>query len=242
MSKMDNLYASAEELRLPLKRKRYSTVELGETVRLEQEKKREEQDRSGPGKPGTGKRGKALPGLEIDPFLRSEAEVTAFGTLCHHRIEAKLKGEEPGVSLPEELLGRPKEELRKIVETADALVESFISTELGEQTEAGSFESELGFTLRVDPPGEEGQTLFIKGQIDLLLIRDNETMVVDFKTDRYMQPEEHEGQLAVYRAAARELYGLPARSYVVYLRGMRVEEVNREVDISALCGRMGDTT
>ncbi len=219
LERMDSLYDSAEELRFPLTRKIYSTVELGEMFRHAQE----------------GLQGRQLPKLEIDPLLRSEAEVTAFGTLCHHRIEAKLKGEDPG-TLPGELVGRPEEELNKIVETAELLAESFIATGLGRQTMEGSFESELGFTLRVDIEG--GEAVYIKGQIDLIVVGKDEVKVVDFKTDRHAQPEEHAGQLAVYRAAARELYGLPARSYLVYLRGMEVEEVDGEVDITALCSRI----
>jgi len=41
----------------------------------------------------------------------------------------------------------------------------------------------------------------------------------------------------VYRRAAAELYGLPARSLLVYVRDGRVEELSTPVELESLCAR-----
>jgi hypothetical protein len=43
--------------------------------------------------------------------------------------------------------------------------------------------------------------------------------------------------MAVYRRAATELYGLPARSILVYVRDGRVEELSAPVELERLCAR-----
>jgi hypothetical protein len=61
----------------------------------------------------------------------------------------------------------------------------------------------------------------------------SELTVVDFKTDRTFSRDAHRLQLALYREAAGELYGGPARAFVYYLRNGRVEEAGPMPELGA---------
>ena len=81
---------------------------------------------------------------------------------------------------------------------------------------------DAGELLEEGPPGED---VLLNGAIDLLLFEPDGLTVIDFKTDR-VQPggegekaREHALQLALYRRAAEELFGLPVKeAWVWFLR------------------------
>ncbi|MEA1912158.1 MAG: PD-(D/E)XK nuclease family protein, partial [Spirochaetota bacterium] len=85
------------------------------------------------------------------------------------------------------------------------------------------FESELAFLLNI---GDSQNPLYINGQIDLLIEKKEEVIIVDFKTDKYMNPEEYAVQMFLYRQAAREIYNKPVLSYLFYLRDGRAVKVD----------------
>jgi ATP-dependent exoDNAse (exonuclease V) beta subunit len=58
--------------------------------------------------------------------------------------------------------------------------------------------------------------------------------VLDFKTDQRMEPEHHAFQLSLYRAAAGDIFGLPARAFVYYLRHGREHEYTDAPDEAGL--------
>ncbi len=258
---MDGRYADAELIRPPLPQKLFTPVELNTLLRHAMRAEAEGASRSpeaarsdasraaGRGQTEPPERRERLARLEIDDFLQSETEITAFGTLCHRLIEEKLEGQEPSPMSGWPAV-RPAEQLRRIEQTARLLSDRFLATPLGEEARGGDFESELSFLLRIDGAGgsETGATdgtkagagdgmSFIKGQMDLCLIRTDSVLVLDFKTDRVVAPEHYAGQMAAYRRAAEELYGLPASSSLVYLREMRIVAVDTEIDIASLCRR-----
>jgi len=55
------------------------------------------------------------------------------------------------------------------------------------------------------------------GQIDLLFEEDGRMIVVDFKTDRKMNPQAHYGQLAAYYRAVADIFGKPVTIWLCYL-------------------------
>ena len=81
---------------------------------------------------------------------------------------------------------------------------------------------DAGELLQDGPPGEE---ILLNGAIDLLLFEADGLTVIDFKTDR-VQPggegekaRDHALQLALYKRAAEELFGLPVKeTWVWFLR------------------------
>ncbi len=242
LGRLRKIYDEAPEIHLPLRRIFFTPVELG---RLHWERTAAETTDSnavGPGydpepaeqREGTEGQnlGRALQALPVDGFLEGEDEITAFGSYCHRLIEAKLKGEEVG-SLPAELAAKSEGKRKIIEETGEKLSLDFLATPLGREAREADFESEVSFILRVDD--EEGSGSFIRGQIDLLLPGPDRVRVIDFKTDRFLDPRHHEGQLAIYRSAAAELYRLPAESCLVYLRGMEIVKVEGGPDPQLLC-------
>ena len=108
---------------------------------------------------------------------------------------------------------------------------AFASSDLGHRTLlAQKVLREYEFSILLDagelleegPPGED---VLLNGAIDLLLFEPDGLTVIDFKTDR-VQPggegekaREHALQLALYRRAAEELFGLPVKeAWVWFLR------------------------
>jgi ATP-dependent exoDNAse (exonuclease V) beta subunit len=70
---------------------------------------------------------------------------------------------------------------------------------------------------------------YIDGVVDLVFEAEGQVFVVDFKTDRVEAPEAHRAQLAAYADAARDLWGMPCRAWLYYLRSGHAREVGAEV-------------
>ncbi len=174
---------------------------------------------------------------ELDPLLKGSAAAMAFGDLVHETIEYEVKGLPGKPGLPTAFLDLEPVSVQLLEDGARTVADRFFATPLGEEVRvaarAGLVESELPFLLRIGIDRAESQNL-VRGQIDLLLQRENEVVVVDFKTDREVRPEGYAVQMAVYREAAAELYGRPARSILVYVRSGELHEVDTKVDLNSL--------
>ena len=77
-------------------------------------------------------------------------------------------------------------------------------------------ESEYSFLLPVSAPNNT--EILFQGSIDLVFESDNECIIIDFKTDRHQQLEQHAVQLAIYARAAPAFSTLPVKTAVAYLR------------------------
>jgi len=81
----------------------------------------------------------------------------------------------------------------------------------------------------------EGRTIAITGQIDLLFGEDTNSndagpvTVVDFKTDRIENPEDHYAQLAAYFRAVEDIFARPVSVWLYYLRSGRAVDVTEAV-------------
>jgi len=160
--------------------------------------------------------------LDSDSFL-TEEHYAAFGTHCHRIIEADLKSIRDKVLLPSSFSSFQAFQ-KKILETdAQKLAANFLSSSFALEIKDSSFESELAFILNI---GDSQNPLYVNGQIDLLLEKENEVVIVDFKTDKYRAPEEYAVQMFLYRKAAEEIYDKPALSYLFYLRDGKETKVN----------------
>src|SRR6056297_167837 len=145
------------------------------------------------------------------------------------------------VQIPPLFASLGPEQALEVEREARQLADAFLSSPLGQEALSAVTETELPFLLLLDGRDErqgEAVEYLVKGQIDLLLQRRDEVLIIDFKTDRVCRPSEYAAQMAVYRRAAEELYGLPARSMLVYVRGCRVEEISIPVDVEALCSNV----
>ncbi len=157
-----------------------------------------------------------------------EALEKEFGLLCHYILEQMLLGNYHRESIPQNLLtpftesSWGREALKKTLEKAETMAASFFSSPLEKNIkEARKRETELPFLLLVKP-----ELPLLRGRVDLALFQEKEIHVVDFKTDKRMVPGEHRLQLFLYRTALTEMYTLPVRSSLFYLRyGELVEEM-----------------
>jgi ATP-dependent exoDNAse (exonuclease V) beta subunit len=208
---------------------------------------------SGPGAPGPGPEENYS---HLDALLLEHELSAAFGELVHSCIEYGALRKPDRVPLPPKILTLEPKETALLEEAARRMASRFFTSDIGKEVKeaaaSGRAESELPFLLRLDlelEPGsnvaagteEEAGTadasadsVLVRGQIDLLLIRPREVVVLDFKTDHIIRPEEYAAQMAVYRRAAAELYAKPSRSILIYVRTGQLCEIDTEVDLEEL--------
>ena len=190
--------------------------------------------------------------LACDRLLTSELRRTEFGTLVHRVIEQRLnryresgeyRSEGPGAYLG--LVGTrlrdalSEGELELLASDALRLAGVFEDSALGRECyAAASVESELAFTM---PLEGLDRPAWVHGQIDLLAAarrgesnagggdrrRGADTaLVIDFKTDKDLRPEQYRLQLALYLAAAESIVGGEVRSCLFELRSGRAIELD----------------
>ncbi|MDR2468196.1 MAG: UvrD-helicase domain-containing protein [Spirochaetaceae bacterium] len=149
----------------------------------------------------------AVPAVQRTTKARRAAMSAAdFGILVHTMIEERLRGIHD-VPPP-----------RGPVHKAYLLTEKFFESELGKRCRSADVcKTEYPFIMR---GGETGSSAFITGKIDLLFHDAEGWTVVDYKTDKTVEPHLHTAQLKVYRDAVRNLWGStePVRAYIFYLR------------------------
>ena len=165
---------------------------------------------------------RALPLLASDSYLLEEEYTAHFGTFVHRLIEAHLKGEDLSDPLTymensfKEVL--PKAQLETIVADAKTLTQHFIDSPLcQEEVLPYPFEVELGFFSRLE---HEGKRVVAEGAIDLLVDQKDRLLVIDFKSDRFVDEETHRFQIETYIDAAERLYKKPAKGLIAYLRDL----------------------
>jgi hypothetical protein len=207
--------------------------------------------------------GKADHDSPIDRILsRAGLEAADFGTIVHGFLEDHFRGADP--QIPPRIQARLEEpDLARIHEAAEDMAQGFLSSGIGKLCLGAAYrESEFplitlvetgtnrevnevdrgstGTNREVNEVGR-GSTgagkIPITGQIDLLFEWEGIMHIVDFKTDRVEQPEQHFGQLAVYQRAVSDIFEKPVRSWLFYLRNSNTVEVTenvRDIDIEAM--------
>jgi ATP-dependent exoDNAse (exonuclease V) beta subunit len=163
---------------------------------------------------------KELPAIASDVFLGEKECSALFGTFVHRLIEAHLKKED--LSDPLFYMEDSFKELLTTRETeavlSDALLlsDNFIYSRLCvDEVLDHPFKSEMSFFSRLQ---HEGRTVVAEGVIDLLVDRGDEILVIDFKSDRFVDEEVHRFQIETYIDAARRLYRKKTSGLIVYLR------------------------
>ena len=106
-------------------------------------------------------------------------------------------------------------EYSELCRDADSIGQRFISSDVyKELVEGRETESEVRFYYP-----DDGRV--IEGSADLLVYEGDHALVIDFKTDRVMSPEEHLGQITKYAQSLSVLKGIECRCTLIYLRDMR---------------------
>ena len=163
-----------------------------------------------------------LSDLETDVFL-GEDQYAAFGTYCHKLIESQLKNLKDDIRFPSQLLKLTNEQIEILKQDAEVLSLNFTNSSFAQGYKDFEMESELSFLLNI---GDINNPVYINGQIDLLIEKDDGVVIVDFKTDKFKDVEEYALQMFLYRKAAGDIFGKPVKSYLFYLREGKKAEVD----------------
>ena len=150
-------------------------------------------------------------GNGIDELLEKHSLYSDFGTLLHSALEAHFNK----ISAPyyeNENLGEEGE--RKINDEARNVLERFLLSDFYKKHVLGNETlSEERFYMPY-----EGKVA--EGSIDLLVLGNDYNLVVDYKSDREMNPDFHKGQISAYIKAAEGMLGKKCYGVLLYLRSM----------------------
>ncbi|MBP7095843.1 MAG: UvrD-helicase domain-containing protein [Spirochaetia bacterium] len=169
-------------------------------------------------------------GTELEPLAvdKAHAEPSGFppeawGTLVHAILERALSPGAPAADAPfppavEAALGAG-ERRELALARARALASTFLTSPLGRRAEAADErETELRLLVRLD----DGAVA--RGVADLVFVEEGadgarRAVLVDYKTDRSLDPVRHEAQLSCYREAVAAIHGLECEAWIFYLHG-----------------------
>jgi ATP-dependent exoDNAse (exonuclease V) beta subunit len=173
----------------------------------------------------------------VDAIIAGHPELNlagVFGSYCHWCIEHADQlgdGPPPARSLPAELRPDiPAAELDSLLRHGYDFARGFLESSLAARlNESASVEHEVPFIVDAGVvPLEEigagavaGDARLIRGKIDLVAELADRVLVVDFKTDRVLDPEHYRVQMTVYRSAATELFGKDVEVQLFDLRHAR---------------------
>jgi ATP-dependent helicase/nuclease subunit A len=106
----------------------------------------------------------------------------------------------------------------------------FLDSDLGRRCAASRYR-ETEFPV-ISAVSSGGRNIPVTGQIDLLFEEEDAVWIADFKTDRIARPEDHYGQLAVYKRAVSDIFKKPVRAWLYYLRtgDGKAVEITRELE------------
>lgn len=182
------------------------------------------------------------PDMAAPPHFLSEGEPlrqrgTVYGTVMHRAMELldlpSLSSEEQIRNAISALAGRgafTKEETALLLTAGEKNpirdIAAFIASPLGHRM-AGAKEirKELPFSLLVPASEyyrhcEKGETVFLQGIIDCLLIEEEGLVIIDYKTDRVAAPgilrDRYRPQLLVYREAMETILQKPVKAMALW--------------------------
>jgi len=174
----------------------------------------------------------------IGPAADTGLSEADFGTLCHQCVEAMLVEPDtlpsPHGATAAALAGLAPTHARRATEEAIRLARGFVQSERGLQARMArraAIDGAPGAIFEIEYPFVWHGDIILTGSIDLVYGSADGVVVVDFKTDRHLDPERHAFQLGVYRDAAASLFGVPARAFLFYLYGSIEHEMDATPDL-----------
>lgn len=156
--------------------------------------------------------GEKLPSLLSDEVVRNHSMQDAFGTMVHSMLESLMKGEDVTFEIPSELSDLERD---RILESLDAIKAGFISSDFYRNVISGHRTAQ---EVRFYYPSD-GKVL--EGSADLVVFGDEWNLVVDYKTDSYMNEDVHRAQITAYAKAMEDLYKKKCLAILLYIRGFR---------------------
>jgi ATP-dependent helicase/nuclease subunit A len=145
----------------------------------------------------------------------------AWGSLVHAVLESRLDPRRARLTLKPALEDALESGLggaaavQAAVDRAGRLADVFLASDLGRRALASQERhAELEIAIGLD-----SGTRRARGSVDLAFVEGDRVVVVDYKTDQAVATGAHDIQVAAYKRAASEIFGLPAEAWVFYLYG-----------------------
>ena len=151
---------------------------------------------------------------EADPVITELGVNSKFGTLCHLLLEKRM-GNDPSYRDVECTFGGTDARNKAILEQARTFADVFFSSTFFERYVKGHGTKQ---EVRFYTPDPVDHDVVVEGVIDLVVFGDDCNLVVDYKTDRFRNPEIHREQVRTYIRVAEELFGKKCLGTLFYLR------------------------
>jgi ATP-dependent exoDNAse (exonuclease V) beta subunit len=182
-------------------------------------------------------RARELPVLPADRHLATDEARARWGTLAHRVMHDKLLGRYERALVPLSLrAGFAEGAFAALCAEAEGLADAFLAGEWGKRF-AGAEEKETEFPFLFRFRSEDVE-YYIRGDIDLYFREAGGAVLLDFKTDRSLNPLEYEVQLGIYRAALRSLLGKPVSASLYALRSGETIGLPAGFDLAAVFARI----
>ncbi len=156
------------------------------------------------------KGGMELPPLSSDSIVSKYSMQQDFGTIVHSVLESAVQGTSYTPSFPSLLTD---DEKCALLSSLEEIRKSFLSSSFYEKVIKAH---ETAEEVRFYYPYEENVA---EGSADLLIFGDDFNLVVDYKTDRFMDESQHIGQITAYARAMEDLYEKKCLAVLLYVRG-----------------------
>ena len=154
-----------------------------------------------------------LRAFEADAIIRELDANDRFGTLCHLVLE-KLVGSGRYDDVECHISDNDAQN-RKLLELARSLADGFKASDLYRNHVEGH---ETRQELRFYTPDATDPDVVVEGVMDLLVFGDDHNLVIDYKTDMFLNPDIHRAQVLTYVRVAEELFGKKCYGTLFYLR------------------------
>ena len=151
--------------------------------------------------------------LDVDPLIMELKAKDKFGTLCHLLLE-KLVGTGSYKDV-ECHISDNEAQNRRLLEQARSLADGFTASDLYRDYVKGH---ETRQELRFYTPDADNPDVAVEGVMDLVVFGDEFNLVIDYKTDKFRNPEIHRKQVQTYVKVAEDLFGKKCYGTLFYLR------------------------
>lgn len=175
-----------------------------------------------------------LASLQSDEILEKYQIYTLFGTWTHALFEYGIHHVDDDFTLGDDVITKeviisltPPElapfdlldsEISQMVQDILYMSTSFFHSPFYTSLitpELQQVESEVSFIARIM---HEGESIVVQGIIDLLLEYDEYMVIIDFKTDKIVDPSLHKTQLGMYKQGIEKIYNKEVRALLCYVR------------------------
>lgn len=158
-----------------------------------------------------------LPTFKSDEIIKKYAAFDKFGTLAHLAMELTMKGE--GIANIECDIADNISENKIIMDDIKSFIDIFYSSPLYKNWINGkSVDEEVRFYTYV-----QDSDSVLEGVIDLIVFSNDFNLIVDYKTDRSKNLDDHKAQVVQYIKTATDIYNKPCYGTLFYLRDGSLE-------------------